>query len=1055
MSLSALLEEQRRTLERTRLTTPGVGERSKQVLFPRDYLSSRNGGVRPSSRASSSLEMDAGGKASRLSPLRSTGTPQPSNPSSHLHEALSLTLSILKRYRREHLTISPEDAVLLAEVAGFHTDVSPGAKAPKSPPEGCITPSDNSVESTALPTLTRRRSRDLLQKIRGVVHAPQMYKDMVTSKTNVRNLTQFAVECSTKSTDLAALAGVILEQLQAALSVEDRSPIAVDLFLVDNKGRDDTHVPMVNIVRREATIVRHDDVLCRTGALHFDSAGGYLPMVADNELHAVAHFPGATAADFDDARTQTLNAVVGIACLSLRTAAQFERIELQRSKNAEMLLMVRNIASTQLAEVQIIETIMDSAKALVNAAHCSFFFVEAGAITQRSRLNRSNSSTNGLGDSTDQGIQTALSAESFDIATAVARTGESTVVNDLQELTASTLERLTGVKMRNVLCLPVKGSNGEVIGVAQLSNKEPALFGGVMTPQRFTALDEALFNAYANFAAISLANARSKSELLTEKLKSEAILGVVQYLSDCDIRDVNSVVARVMKGAKDLLCADRASLFLIDEERDELYSKVADATGGREIRVPIGKGIAGMVAKTGAAELIDDAYVDERFNREVDKQLGYRTRTMLAEPISFRGDILAVAQLVNKLDPETKEVVHFTKADQETFRTFAMFAGISLSNSRLVEFVIKAGEEAMALNVQFDAGGSLNRKPSSNARITVTDVERRRVRDAELTEDEKLMLITNEFNLFGVRERASGASVARDLGCKVVVEIFRATGYLEKFHVDEETLYNFVIRCRSKYRSVPYHNFFHAVDAVQTIYTYLFIGRAKDKLTDLECFVLLIAALCHDLDHMGLNNNFHLKTDSPLGILSSASGNKSVLEVHHCNLAVEILQDPTSNMFEALDRESAATAYRTLIDAILATDMARHGDLLETFKNISDEGYDMTRPEHRTCLVQMLLKAADISNVTKPFDVSRLWAISVTEEFYQQGDKEREQGVEVNPMFDRTRGTELAKGQIGFISFIANKFFSLVTGENAIEGMAWCARNIQSNVATWQSMLTN
>merc|ERR1719238_2112019 len=216
------------------------------------------------------------------------------------------------------------------------------------------------------------------------------------------------------------------------------------------------------------------------------------------------------------------------------------------------------------------------------------------------------------------------------------------------------------------------------------------MVGGVSVPQRFSTMDETLFSTYANFAAISIANVRSQTALVKEKTKSEAILEVVKFLADSDIRDVGSVVNQTMQGAKKLLKADRSSLFLIDEERNELYSKVADDTGGKEIRFPIGRGIAGTVASTGAAEIINDAYSDERFNREVDKQLGYRTRTILAEPIRFRGDILAVAQLVNKMDG--RKVQRFTVEDQETFRTFAMFAGISLSNSRLLEFVIKAGE---------------------------------------------------------------------------------------------------------------------------------------------------------------------------------------------------------------------------------------------------------------------------------------------------------------------------------------------------------------------------
>jgi cAMP-specific phosphodiesterase len=1050
MSLTALLEQQRRDIERTRLTST-QGARVKPVLFPRDYLASRNGGSRPP-RSVSALDSYSTSKETLPDTRRSAssmGGAPPEQKHSHLHEALQLTLNILRRHQREHLSISPEDAVMLAQVAGFHTDMS------MSPAESPKVPTTESIDREAPPRLGgRRSSRDLLSKIRGIVHNPQMYRDMVSSKASMKSLTQFAIECTSKTANITALYQCVLDQLLACMHDDgELEECVLDLLVLDPRGAHDAHVAFINIAKQEAVVVAASDALCRTGPVTFEGDVALMPITVDGELYGVVQFRGVSETTFTEKRSQLLNAVSGIAGLSLRTASQFDRLEHQRSKNAEMLEMVRSIASTRHTESQIIETIMESAKKLINAAHCSFHFVADGRILTTSP----GEDDSGEGDS--MSMPEGTTATSLEIAASVARSGSTAMVNDLAGsgyFTNAELERLTGIRTQSVLCLPVKDANGAIIGVAQLSNKEPQLFGGVLTPQRFTAIDETLFSTYASFAAISIGNARAKTELEGEKTKSEAVLRVVKYLAECDIRDVNSVVTNVMHGAKDLLHADRASLFLIDEERHELYSKVADSTGGKEIRFPIGKGIAGTVASSGVAEIIDDAYTDDRFNRDFDKQLGYRTRTMLAEPIAFRGDILAVAQLVNKVDPATQRVQRFTRADQETFRTFALFAAISLSNSRLLEFVIRAGEEAMALNeTQFDpTKNTLTRRASSMKGVHVTDAERRRVKEVPLAADDIAKITTKEFNLFTYREKADNMSSARDMGCRVVAEIFKATGYLDTFNVDEDTLYNFIIRCRSKYRNVPYHNFFHAVDAVQTIFTYLFVGRAKEKLTDLEGFVLLIAALCHDLDHMGLNNNFHLKTDSPLGILSSASGNKSVLEVHHCNLAVEILQEPTSNMFESLDHEQAATAYRILIDAILATDMARHGDLLNSYSEVISEGYDTTNKDHRTLLTQMLLKAADISNVTKPFEVSRMWAISVTEEFYQQGDREKEQGVEVNPMFDRTQGGELAKGQLGFINFIAKRFFTMITAESAVSGMKWCMNNLEQNTATWQSMLS-
>jgi putative ABC transport system ATP-binding protein len=120
-----------------------------------------------------------------------------------------------------------------------------------------------------------------------------------------------------------------------------------------------------------------------------------------------------------------------------------------------------------------------------------------------------------------------------------------------------------------------------------------------------------------------------------------------------------------------LLNADRASLFLV--EGDFLVLKVAenlDTLG--EIRFPVGTGIAGAVAATGRPIRIDDAYADERFNPDVDRQTGYRTRSLLSLPVkNHRGDVFAVAQLLNRRDGQP-----FDAVDEKRFASFIQSIGV-------------------------------------------------------------------------------------------------------------------------------------------------------------------------------------------------------------------------------------------------------------------------------------------------------------------------------------------------------------------------------------------
>jgi putative ABC transport system ATP-binding protein len=130
--------------------------------------------------------------------------------------------------------------------------------------------------------------------------------------------------------------------------------------------------------------------------------------------------------------------------------------------------------------------------------------------------------------------------------------------------------------------------------------------------------------------------------------------------------------------------AERASLFLVDREAGELWLRVAqgedDAATG--LRIPIGTGIAGHVATTGETVRIEDAYADPRFNPDVDRRTGFRTRSILCVPLKdSRGQVFAVAQLLNRRDGQP-----FEARDERRFAEFAGSIAVLLETwSRLAQ----------------------------------------------------------------------------------------------------------------------------------------------------------------------------------------------------------------------------------------------------------------------------------------------------------------------------------------------------------------------------------
>lgn len=113
--------------------------------------------------------------------------------------------------------------------------------------------------------------------------------------------------------------------------------------------------------------------------------------------------------------------------------------------------------------------------------------------------------------------------------------------------------------------------------------------------------------------------------------------------------DAQELFASILQVARQELHVERGTLYFVDEKTNEIWAKIAGDLEGRQIRLPIGKGIAGNVAASGEAVLLHDAYSDDRFDQTLDRQSGYRTRSMLCAPIKNReGKIVGVLQLLNK-----------------------------------------------------------------------------------------------------------------------------------------------------------------------------------------------------------------------------------------------------------------------------------------------------------------------------------------------------------------------------------------------------------------------
>jgi sigma-B regulation protein RsbU (phosphoserine phosphatase) len=186
----------------------------------------------------------------------------------------------------------------------------------------------------------------------------------------------------------------------------------------------------------------------------------------------------------------------------------------------------------------------------------------------------------------------------------------------------------------------------------------------------------ALLRLHAHLASMALRDAELVSSNQRTLSNLSFLIEATKALNST--LDLSELLGRILDVAKNQVEAERGTLFLLDENTNEIWSLIAHGLEKQEIRLPLGKGIAGHVAQTGEIVLIPDAYADPRFNPDVDKRTGYRTRSILCLPIRNKaGKIIATLQLLNK-----KQGV-FTQENADAILTLSGHMALALENAQL------------------------------------------------------------------------------------------------------------------------------------------------------------------------------------------------------------------------------------------------------------------------------------------------------------------------------------------------------------------------------------
>ncbi|KAK0041345.1 cGMP-specific 3 5-cyclic phosphodiesterase isoform X3 [Biomphalaria pfeifferi] len=637
------------------------------------------------------------------------------------------------------------------------------------------------------------------------------------------------------------------------------------------------------------------------------------------------------------------------------------------------------------------------------------------------------------------------------------------------------VDKKTGYRTHSILSMPIVNFEGEVIGVAQIINK-------ISGNHEFSKQDEDLFRKYLTFCGIGITNAQLFEMSVNEFKRNQLLLHLARGMFE-EQSNLEKLVQKIMLDAQDLLKCERCSVYLLDDsfQRDimsytsrflnrlssysrtgnlvvamqdpsnqfrqackgdntsEPLRKVEDVHFSQAFELYAGKmkvltpaefenSKAAFIAKitlvAGETLNIEDLTRYGGFvGHHVPEDNGFSAKSVLCMPIhNSDRTIIGVTQLINKVNGQP-----FDENDEHIIEAFSIFTGLGIHNCQMYENACQLmAKQSVALEVL-----------SYHATASKEEAERIMVERIPASEDYKLYRYDFDDKL-----------MSDDDTIKATIRMFLDANLISQFKVPYETMCRWVCTVKKNYRPVTYHNWRHAFNVCQTMFTMLYTGDLRPKFDAVEVFALMAACLCHDLDHRGTNNAFQVKVASPLAMLYSTS----VLEHHHFDHCIMIINSEGNNIFQSFPPEEYRRAIKILEHAILSTDLALYFKKRGDFKALVENGEREFLEENKKDLLKaMMMTACDVAAITKPWKIQKEIAQLVTAEFFEQGDIEKTQlGEKPIPMMDREKKDELPKMQVDFIDFICAPVYELFA--KVSESLKPLNDGCQANRQHWKNM---
>jgi len=336
--------------------------------------------------------------------------------------------------------------------------------------------------------------------------------------------------------------------------------------------------------------------------------------------------------------------------------------EYMMRKRVDNLFQQSDSNNAELGMVDIVDVFVEEVRRLLKADRSSVYLVDRASSTLQSVCSKERVIVRlPIG----QGI-----------AGKCAETGEAIVIDDAYSDSRfdDKFDVENNYKTRHILCVAIKGSTGNILGVVQMINKLSKAGGGEESKQTagFGQSDVEILRGLVAKATLAIEKAQLFHDVKAV-MHANTVMNAVQMFV--------VLICLVLVSVRVLVLADRCTLLIHDKGTQTLWSRVA--SGVDEFRIPADKGIAGEVVRSSSVLNVGEVYQHPKFDPSLDQKTGYVTKSILALPIlNSMHEVIAVIQMVNKLDTKG-QAISFGSSDENIMKAFVNHVAVAITNSQM------------------------------------------------------------------------------------------------------------------------------------------------------------------------------------------------------------------------------------------------------------------------------------------------------------------------------------------------------------------------------------